>query len=140
MRDSRSLGAALQRLQRRCGSKGGVRVVYWKNSADRLSAAVQEFADATHAFVAGDDVLDGVDDRGRDLSKREGENVDVAASVMVFAVLGAAHLATGTVRDDRSQQSMWVATADLPQSAGHPFYERLTGILEAAAFGHCFRH
>ena len=38
----------------------------------------------------------------------------------------------GTVRDDGSQQSMWVATADLPQSAGHPFYERLNRILEAA--------
>ncbi len=40
----------------------------------------------------------------------------------------------GTVRDDGSQQSMWVATADLPQSAGHPFYERLNRILEAAGF------
>ena len=40
----------------------------------------------------------------------------------------------GRVRDDGSQQSMWVATADLPQSAGHPFYERLNRILEAAGF------
>ena len=40
----------------------------------------------------------------------------------------------GTVRDDGSQQSMWVATADLPQSAGHPFYEQLNRILEAAGF------
>ena len=40
----------------------------------------------------------------------------------------------GTVRDDGSQQSMWVSTADLPQSAGHPFYERLNRILEAAGF------
>ena len=36
----------------------------------------------------------------------------------------------GRVRDDGSQQSMWVATADLPQSAGHPFYERPNRILE----------
>ena len=40
----------------------------------------------------------------------------------------------GRVRDDGSQQSMWVATADLPQSAGHPLYERLNRILEAAGF------
>ena len=43
-------------------------------------------------------------------------------------------MAMGTTRDDGSQQSMWVATADLPQSAGHPFYERLNRILEAAGF------
>ena len=30
-----------------------------------------------------------------------------------------------TRHDDGSQQSMRVATADLPQSAGHPFYARL---------------
>ena len=29
-----------------------------------------------------------------------------------------------TLRVDGSQQSMWVATADLPQIAGHPFYAR----------------
>ena len=40
----------------------------------------------------------------------------------------------GTTRDDGSQQSMWVATADLPLSGGHPFYERLNQILEAARF------
>ena len=28
----------------------------------------------------------------------------------------------GTTGDDGSQQSMWVATADLPQGNGHPFY------------------
>ena len=33
-----------------------------------------------------------------------------------------------------SQQSMWVATADLPQGSGHPFYERLNQILNAAGF------
>ena len=29
---------------------------------------------------------------------------------------------------------MWVATRDLPRSAGHPFYVRLNGILDDAAF------
>ena len=40
----------------------------------------------------------------------------------------------GTTRDDGSQQSMWVATADLPQGGGHPFYERPNQILSAAGF------
>ena len=40
----------------------------------------------------------------------------------------------GTTRDDGSQHSMWVATADLPQGGGHPFYERLNEILGAAGF------
>ena len=40
----------------------------------------------------------------------------------------------GTTRDDGPQQSMWVATADLPQGSGHPFYERLNQILNAAGF------
>ena len=40
----------------------------------------------------------------------------------------------GTTRDDGSQQAMWVATADLPQGGGHPFYERLNQILNAASF------
>jgi integrase len=30
------------------------------------------------------------------------------------------------------QQTMWVARADLPQSAGHPFYERLNRVLDDA--------
>ena len=38
----------------------------------------------------------------------------------------------GTTRDDGSQQAMWLATADLPQGGGHPFYERLNEILGAA--------
>ena len=29
---------------------------------------------------------------------------------------------------------MWIATADLPQSAGHPFYERLNRVLDDAGF------
>jgi len=37
-------------------------------------------------------------------------------------------------RDDGSQQSMWVATADQPQGGGHPFYERLNQILSTSGF------
>ena len=40
----------------------------------------------------------------------------------------------GTTRDDGSQQSIWVATADLPQGGGHPFYERLNQILSTSGF------
>ena len=29
---------------------------------------------------------------------------------------------------------MWVPTADLPKSAGHPFYERLNRVLDEAGF------
>ena len=43
-------------------------------------------------------------------------------------------MAMGMTRDDGSQQAMWVATADLPQGDGHPFYERLNEILGAAGF------
>ena len=43
-------------------------------------------------------------------------------------------MAMGTTRDDGSQQSMWVSAADLPRGGGHPFYERLNRILEAAGF------
>ena len=32
------------------------------------------------------------------------------------------------------QASMWVATADLPKSAGHPFYARLNRVLDDAGF------
>ena len=32
------------------------------------------------------------------------------------------------------QGTMWVPTADLPKSAGHPFYERLNRVLEDAGF------
>ena len=40
----------------------------------------------------------------------------------------------GTTRDDGFQPAMWVATADLPQGGGLPFYERLNQILNAAGF------
>ena len=43
-------------------------------------------------------------------------------------------MSMGTTRDDGSQQSLLVSAADLPRGAGHPFYERLNRILEAAGF------
>ena len=43
-------------------------------------------------------------------------------------------MAMGTTRDDGSQQSMWLSPGDLPRSAGHPFYERLNQVLDAAGF------
>lgn len=33
-----------------------------------------------------------------------------------------------------SQAEFWVATADLPRSPGHPFYERLNALLDSAGF------
>jgi hypothetical protein len=33
-----------------------------------------------------------------------------------------------------SQAEFWVATADLPRSPGHPFYERLNAELDSAGF------
>ena len=41
----------------------------------------------------------------------------------------------GTTRDDGYQQAMWVATADLPQGGGHPFYERLHATFYADGMG-----
>ena len=37
------------------------------------------------------------------------------------------------IREDE-QSSLWVATSDLPASPGHPFYARLTAVLEAHDF------
>ena len=34
----------------------------------------------------------------------------------------------------RRQETLWVATSDLPTSPGHPFYERLNLILESHGF------
>lgn len=33
-----------------------------------------------------------------------------------------------------SEQMMWVATADLPKSPGHPFYRKLNGLLKESDF------
>ena len=40
----------------------------------------------------------------------------------------------GKKRKRNRQTSMWVATSDLPRSAGHPFYERLNRVLDDASF------
>jgi len=37
-------------------------------------------------------------------------------------------------RRKQRQEEFWVATADLPRLAGHPFYERLNELLEEAGF------
>ena len=43
-------------------------------------------------------------------------------------------MAMGKKRKRTRQTSMWVATADLPKSAGHPFYARLNRVLDDAGF------
>ena len=43
-------------------------------------------------------------------------------------------MAMGKPRRHARQPSMWVADADLPRSAGHPFYERLNRVLDEAGF------
>jgi transposase len=43
-------------------------------------------------------------------------------------------MAMGKQRRRAKHASMWVATQDLPRSAGHPFYTRLNQILENADF------
>ena len=40
----------------------------------------------------------------------------------------------GKRRKHARQSTMWVATTDLPRSAGHPFYERLNRVLANAGF------
>ena len=40
----------------------------------------------------------------------------------------------GKRRKHARQSTMWVATTDLPKSAGHPFYERLNRVLVDAGF------
>ena len=43
-------------------------------------------------------------------------------------------MAMGKKSSRCSQEPLWVSGADLPRSAGHPFYDRLNGILESAGF------
>ncbi len=43
-------------------------------------------------------------------------------------------MAMGKKRMRDRQATMWVATEDLPKSAGHPFYERLNRVLDEAGF------
>ena len=40
----------------------------------------------------------------------------------------------GRKPSSRRQRGMWLATQKLPQSPGHPFYERLNQVLEKAGF------
>jgi hypothetical protein len=41
-------------------------------------------------------------------------------------------MAMGTRQSE--QQSLWVATSELPKSPGHPFYTRLNALLDAHGF------
>jgi transposase len=43
-------------------------------------------------------------------------------------------MAMGTRRQRQRQEELWVATAALPYSAGHPFYERLNRLLDECQF------
>ena len=43
-------------------------------------------------------------------------------------------MSMGKRRPGARQRSMWVASADLPRSAGHPFYGRLNRVLNEAGF------
>lgn len=43
-------------------------------------------------------------------------------------------MAMGKMRGGVKQGLMWVAGSDLPRSAGHPFYEGLSGVLRAGGF------
>ncbi len=41
-------------------------------------------------------------------------------------------MAMGTRKQQERQEELWIATAELPRSGGHPFYERLNKLLEEA--------
>ncbi|KKL80248.1 hypothetical protein LCGC14_2006670 [marine sediment metagenome] len=43
-------------------------------------------------------------------------------------------MAMGTRKQQERQEGLWIATADLPRAAGHPFYQRLNELLEEAGF------
>jgi transposase len=43
-------------------------------------------------------------------------------------------MAMGTRKQQERQEGFWVATTDLPRSAGHPFYQRLNELLEEVGF------
>ena len=49
-------------------------------------------------------------------------------------------MAMGKRRRRARQKTMWVASADLPQSAGHPFYQRLNQVLDDAGFDAFVEH
>jgi transposase len=43
-------------------------------------------------------------------------------------------MAMGTRKQQERQEDLWIAAAELPRSAGHPFYEGLNELLEQAGF------
>jgi len=43
-------------------------------------------------------------------------------------------MAMGTRKQGERQEDLWIAKADRPRTAGHPFYERLNELLEEAGF------
>ena len=43
-------------------------------------------------------------------------------------------MAMGTRKQGERQERLWIAAAELPRSAGHPFYERMSELLEEAGF------
>jgi transposase len=43
-------------------------------------------------------------------------------------------MAMGTRKQQERQEDLWIAAAELPRTAGHPFYERLNVLLEQAGF------
>jgi len=43
-------------------------------------------------------------------------------------------MAMGTRKQQERQEDLWIAAAELPRSAGHPFYERLNELLDEAGF------
>jgi len=48
----------------------------------------------------------------------------------------------GTRKSQEQQEEIWIANADLARSPGHPFYQRLNGLLDEEKFdefveGHC---
>ena len=53
---------------------------------------------------------------------------------MIGPVSYSVGMAMGTRRGRTRQATMWVPTADLPKSAGHPFCERLNRMLDEAGF------
>ena len=53
---------------------------------------------------------------------------------ILFRALRTRSIRLGKQRRRARQSSIWVATADLPRSAGHSFYERLNRVLDEAGF------
>jgi len=43
-------------------------------------------------------------------------------------------MAMGTRQQQERQEDLWIAAAELPRTAGHPFYERLNKLLDEAGF------